>query len=357
MRQIKSGYWSWPVIHLLLLTQMYAGSLLAQSGDSLYNVVKQDGFIEDMGNYIAFKVSATNDVESFQVNTPDQEIKIAPNVKTPVTLGLHYRFFSFSYSYAPKFIPGNNDDELKGKSKIFSLGFGINTDRITQFIGYNRTKGYYLANTEDFIPGWQEGIDTFIQFPDLYYTAFSGYTGYKFNTHFSIPSLSSQTERQLKSAGCFLPILLYRYYVIDDRTPLTGTNSSQKSNNIEVDLTPSYLYTFVLKQSFYVSAGAGVGAGIVHTNLITRTPGGDEKTVSNNFILRFEGRTAIGYNSKRFFAGGQLYYATESFNQEKTTAVTVNTRLNYQLFVGYRINAPGFLKKSFDWMHETLPVI
>jgi hypothetical protein len=218
-------------------------------------------------------------------------------------------------------------------------------------------KGYYLANTGDYIPGFVEGTDPYTQFPDLEYKSFRGQTAYKFNSNFSFNALSVQTERQIKSAGTLMPVLSYNYYIVDDKTPLTGTITSQKSNNFETLLSLSYFYTFVFKNNFYLSGGAAAGAGMIFSKLFTRSSSASLTTNSHHGISRFEGFGAAGYDAKRFFVGGQIMLSTESYNQKgESTTVIVNDRLTYQLFTGYRFNAPKFLKSSLDKAEKTVPL-
>ncbi|NJN28352.1 MAG: DUF4421 domain-containing protein [Cyclobacteriaceae bacterium] len=66
---------------------------------------------------------------------------------------------------------------------------------------------------------------------------FSISNGYIANQKFSLRSLTSQTERQLKSAGSFLPTFHIRYYAIDDKGPSPG---SKKSNKLQMSIAPGY---------------------------------------------------------------------------------------------------------------------
>ena len=189
--------------------------------------------------------------------------------------------------------------------------------------------------------------DNFITFPDLHYTKISGYTAYKFNPNFSFSAIETQTERQLKSTGSFVPGLVYRYYKIDNKEELTPTNSSQKSNNLDFSLQLGYFYTWVINNSFFVSAGAATGGGIIHSKLWTRYYTNTYKTKTNYAIFRAEGLLAAGYNSNRFFAGMQLLGNLEEYKQQKATA-TLNENLRFQLYAGYRFDAPKFLSSIFN---------
>jgi len=325
---------------------------MADSGQSKTSQV----YIEQMSNYLAFKLSVNNNINGFEVRS-NNKIDIQPNDNNSLKLSVNYRWFSFSYSYMPKFFPGNDDSELKGRTKASSYSFSFNFNHWIQGLTYEKVKGYYLANTGDYIPGFIEGTDPYTQFPDLQYNSYRGQTAYKFNKNFSFNALSSQTERQVKSAGTLMPALLYNYYIVDDKTSLTGTNSSQKSNNFETIISLSYFYSLVVKSNFYISGGAGAGAGMIFTKLLTRMPSGEVTTKQSHGISRFAVFGAAGYDAKRFFVGGQLMKSTKSYNQKgESTIVTVNDRLVYQLFTGYRFNAPKFLKSSLDKAEKSVPV-
>jgi len=61
--------------------------------------------------------------------------------------------------------------------------------KLIQNLHYRRLKGFYLKNTGDLLPDWQEGCDTYLQFPDLTSQTFGGSTSFVFNPDFSLKSL------------------------------------------------------------------------------------------------------------------------------------------------------------------------
>ncbi len=331
-------------------------TLYSQVADTTEVSKPLSNYIERMSNYLSVKLNVNNNINGFEVRGATKA-DILPNDNKSLKLSVNYRWFSFSYSYTPKFFPGNDDSDLKGKTKATAYNFSLTFNHWIQSFNYEKVQGYYLGNTQDVDPSWEEGKDPYIQFPELVYQSFRGHTAYKFNKNYSFNAISVQTERQIKSAGTFMPVLSYNYYIIDDKVELTGTNSSQKSNNFEALITAAYFYTFVFRENFYVSAGAGAGGGILFTKLLTRTPSGNLTTNSNHPIWRLESGAGAGYNGKRFFAGGQLTGSRESYDQKgNTTTVVVNDRLFFQIFTGYRFNAPKFLKSSLDKAEEKIPV-
>lgn len=340
------------LIRIISLT-LIPVSVTAMQPDTARDSKGNNGFIQKMDQHLALKLSINNDIQTFRVKS-DLDYTLRPNATHMVKLSGHYRFISFAAGFALKFIPGNNDNTLKGNTKTYNLSMNLDFGHWQQGIQYTRIKGLYLDNTADFAINWIKGTDPYIQFPDLVYNGFQGYTGYKFNTFFSNRALSSQTERQVKDAGTFMPMLVYRYFIMDDQTELTGQNSSQMSNNLEVFILGGYYRTFIFARDFYVSAGLAPGFGIIFTKLLTRFPLGEDTRKYHNMIWRLEGQFALGYNAERFFAGAQLVVSGSGHDQNKSSTIIVNERFTYQVFFGYRFSAPYLLQKRADKLEERL---
>lgn len=316
---------------------------IAQDADS----VRRAQYIQDETDYMALKLGVTNNTDFFSLNSSGTNFTLYPNTELKTKLFFAYRFVQFSLSFAPGFLPGNNDEADKGKSKIFSFGTSVNLDHWIQRLSFDKISGFYVENADYAMQGQK-----YILFPDLRYLNISGNTAYRFNPNFSFLALESQTERQLKSAGSFMPILSYRYYGIDDRTQLTGANSTQKSSNFETNLSVGYFYTYVINRKLYFSAGAAAGAGMIWTKLHTRTPQGEITSNMNNPIFRTEAMASLGYDSDRFFTGIQAMGNYERYDQNHSAAIIKHQAVTAQVFVGYRFNAPKFLKKTV----ESLPL-
>ncbi len=291
-------------------------------------------------------MSLNNSVDGFDVkNTTTSRIK--SNNKTILNVGINYRWLAFNLNFAPKIFQENIDDNIKGKTKSFGLGFSSNFNHFIQKMAYSRIKGYYLGNTRDFDPNWKTG-DPYIQFPGLVYRSFSGQTAYKFNDNFSFNAITSQTERQLKSAGTFLPSVFYQYYIVNDRTPLPGQNASQKSKTLQVVFSPGYYHTFVAEHNFYATGGLNPGIGFSRTKLISRQPSGSMKTRLHGTVIQLESTLTLGYNSTRFFTGFTLQAATRGYTKSNANNVILDDKAKGTLFIGYRFNAPRRLTSAME---------
>lgn len=326
----------------LVLTSILIGysEINAQISDTLHIEI-QDGWIEKMSDKMSMDVSLNNSYEIFEIKTPTNKFNIHPNTPTSLRFKFNYRFLSVGFQFAPDFIPGNGDKDLKGDTKSFGIGTSLILKHYYLDLSYSKVKGYYLENSDDYIT-WEKG-DPYIQFPDLNYQGFAIGSGYLNNPKFSFRSLVSQSERQLKSAGSFIPVFNFRYYIIDDKS--SGA-STQKSNNIETSIGPGYAYTFVAKEKFYLSLGLLANFGYLNTKLTTRQPAGNVITKQDNFIFRWDGKTGIGYNGSKFYTGLYTTVSGTKYKQENTTAMNFETRVFYHLFFGIRFKSPDYLKRQ-----------
>lgn len=334
--------------HVLIAIALFLWTIQgarAQLTDTTRHLV-EDGWIELMNNNISLKLSLNNDYETFKVHTEDNDIVLFPNVRTLNRLSGNYRFISFNVGFAPSFLPGNGDNDIKGKTKYFHAEAAFMLRHWFNNLSYNRVKGYYLENTRDY-QAWVEG-DPYLQFPDLVYNGFSYTTGWRFNPKVSLLSLTTQTERQLKSAGSFLPVLNLRYYSMNDKSTPSPGGATQKSNNFEWNLGPGYIYTFVIREKFYTSLAFTPGIGFIHTRLTTRFPSGDDVNWQHNFAFRWEGKGGIGYNARDFFTGFYIGISGVSYHQQNTTVMNYDTRIFFQGFIGLRLKAPAGLKNFMD---------
>lgn len=334
----------------LYLFMLVGNSALGQSAqvDTLQPQTRQPK-IQTMEQFMTVKLTQSSDAERLGVQTPATTIRLRPNASSETRLGFTYRFIDVGVSFVPRFLPGNNDDEEKGKTTGTGLSASFVLRHWIQELAYKRTRGFYLENTVDFNAAWRPGMP-YVQIPDLVFTQYRGATAYNFNPQFSVNAVLFQSERQLKSAGSFIPQFLYRYYVIDDRSPITPNGFTQKSGNLELLLGAGYHYTLVIARQWYASLGLTPNIGYLLTRLDTRSRTESFKSSQNNFMFRFDGRAGIGYNGPRFFAGAYLNWQNASYRQQHTAANTRDDYAIYHVSVGYRLKAPGWLKDGLDNM-------
>ena len=292
-------------------------------------------------------LNTNSEIDYYTVGGNDFFYDIRPNISVSNKLSFSYRFISFGIGFTPKFYPGNNDDNLQGHTKAFSLGFNLSKKHFLQEIKYSKVKGFYLHNTDDTDSNWVKGKDPYIQFPDLEVKTIRGVTGYKFNPNFSINAISSQSEKQLKSCGSVISFLRYDYYNIDNKT-------NQRSNNFTTTLTLGYMYSLVLGSKFYITAGGFPGGGINYYKVFTKMNGQETESSNTRGAFRLSGKSGVGFDNDRLFAGADFSFTHESHKQKDSSVTSQLNRAYFQFFFGYRFNAPRFLKKETDKVEKVL---
>ncbi len=136
-------------------------------------------------------------------------------------------------------------------------------------------------------------------------------------------------------------------YVVDNSSPTAS--STQKLNNLQVLAQVNYYGTLVLNSRWYLTGGVGLGGGMYYTwlqtNIITLSPEEIRTTLSGG-VLRGQAHLGLGYNAGKFVAGGELLLQEDFASQLDGVVDMQFSRMGFQLFVGYRFQAPRFLKIS-----------
>lgn len=158
--------------------------------------------IKSYADQVMIRANLDTNIESYifsegENKSENQQI-FSINNKTKIALSVDYRIISATLSFAPHFFPDNQDNDLKGNSSYTDLSFRFFPKRFIQTLYYKNVKGFYLENMQDFVPGWQEGKDPHIQFPNLRVQSFGGSTSYVLNKNFSPRSIYTQGEWQRK---------------------------------------------------------------------------------------------------------------------------------------------------------------
>lgn len=268
---------------------------------------------------------------------------ILPNNNLKFSLSLDYEFIGVSIGFSPKFLLGNNDDDLKGKSSFTDYGFRFFLGNWTQEIIYSNIQGYYVENTKDFLPGWEENEDPFIQFPNLKTIQWGGSTSYIFNDSFSFRNIVYQTEWQRKSAGSFIPKLEYIYNRFSNR----ANNIKSVDNAFDIKIAPSYYYTWVIHRNWFASTFLSPAIGIRFSNSMKEENGVTLKEKNQQLIKALEGGLQLGFSSEKFIFGVNLNFDANWVNEDKTTNV-IDDKFYAKLYFGYRFNPPKVIQKVFE---------
>lgn len=304
-------------------------------------------YIEKMNNTLNIKVELDNDAESFLYTEGLNRYTIEPNINTRIGISTNYRFLSIKVGFTPKALSNINSDR-KGETKMFKIQSDIFVNNWIQSFDYLKVKGYYL---KDFNPilGLMPRLKDYEILPELKTLSIGGTTAYKFNNHFSLKSILTQNEIQLKSTGSTISSLNYGYFKMYDKTQGLDLRS------FDLVINTGFIYTHVINEKLYASLGGIPGIGIEFNKLVTNFEDEMIITKDNNFVFHLNAQLGLGYNTKRFYAGTHIKGIVTA--RGKKSLVGFNTlRGVFQIYVGYRFKAPKFVENAFDWMEDQNPL-
>jgi hypothetical protein len=276
-------------------------------------------------------------------NKKGSNLDLETNNSYKLFLSVDYKFIGFSYGFYPKFFGGNKDEDLKGKSTFSDYNFRFFLGRWLQTVNYSKTKGYYVANMKDFSPDWIEGKDPYLQFPDFKTLQLGMSTSYIFNPKFSLKSITSFTEWQKKSAGSFVPSLIYSYNTIHSKSDdLDG-----KQKEFDIRLAAGYYYNFIIHKRFYIAPNLSPSLGVKFMKDKSKDSGVETIEKETYFTRNLDGGLKMGYNSDRILFGASLNFSVSSYNEDKNNIIS-NDKIYGLLYFGYRFDAPNFIAKPVE---------
>jgi hypothetical protein len=297
---------------------------------------------------IRTNLSTQTDAQTLEDKKGDN-LNLETNNSYKLFLSVDYKFIGFSYGFYPQFIGGNKDEKEKGKSKFSEYNFRFFLGKWLQTVDYSKIRGYYIENTQDFLPDWKPGIDSYIQFPDLKITKYGMSTSYIFNPNFSLKSITSFTEWQKESTGSFIPTMIYDYKRISLETPILNS----KQNEYDISLGAGYFYNFIIHKRFYIAPNLTAAVGAKFINSKTDESGIQIEERDNYFLTTFNGGLKLGYNSERVLFGVSLNFNGSSYNENKYQIISSDGSFGL-LYFGYRFDAPKFISKPVNKINEKL---
>lgn len=270
----------------------------------------------------------------------DSYVLLSSNDKFRLTLSLDYEFIGVSFGFSPKFFSENKDNELKGESSFTDYGFRFFLGNWTQELEYKKVQGFYIENTDDFIPNWINGQDAYIQFPDFKTIFWGGSTSYVLNPNFSLRNVVYNTEWQRKSAGSFIPTLRYGY------THLSAIFSDSKDylNSFDIRLAPEYYFTLVIHENWFISPYLSPSFGIRFSTEGSQDSQKKEKNIY--WPTSIDGGLQLGYSSGRVIFGANFNFESIWYNEGNQNIF--NDKTHTKLYLGFRFDSPKPVKKLFN---------
>ena len=297
---------------------------------------------------------SANDMEYKIVYDKDFKLILAPNRLNNLSFGFSYRYLDLGLSFSPQSLNAKQDNGKKGKSEQFSFGTGFSIHRFKLSFDLSTVKGFYLKNSADFLRAALPD-SPYSVFPNLAVGYFSMMVRYNVNKKFSTAALTGGTQVQRRSAWTVLPSLQFATYNFHDDSQ-TGGVQNERTYSTDLNLLLPVAGTLVISPKFSVSLGVGPSFGVDFFKSVSVDD--SSKVVlskGTKFTTGYSLQTSINYHAKRFFAGFESRQRSYGHKIEDISRL-IKQYSYYQVFIGWRLRAPTFAKKSLDWVNKISPI-
>ena len=250
-------------------------------------------------------------------NLVGKSLAYKPNNRLLFGVGVNHGFLGLNIGVNFPFV--NQDDDKYGETKYYDFTLRVFSRRFNTTLYLQNYRGFYLRNTKDMIPGWEEGDPYYIR-GDIRSYSIGLDINYIFNSsRFSCRAAVLQNEWQKKSAGSFLVggSLFYNVTTGDSSIVPKDLYYGLFYNDLKFDVstifsmgpTFGYAYTFVIKKHFFIlgSINGSVNIGYTELHLVQNEDKIKSGTVAG---LRTEVLLSAGYNSDRWYFGFTFFDMT-----------------------------------------------
>ncbi len=296
---------------------------------------------------------STNQMEYIMVYNKDFKMLLAPNEISNLSFGLSYRYLDIGIGFSPKFMNSQPDKWKKGESTRSNFGFGFSMHRFHLSFDLNKVKGFYLKNSGDF--GRIMPDSPYLLFPSLEVGYFSSLLRYNLNPKFSTASMVGGSQVQTRSAWTILPTLQFATFRFRNLVD-SGRVQNEETHSTDLNFLAPVVGTLVLSPKFSFTLGLGPSLGVD----FFKTVAIDDKNkivLSKGTKMSAGGtvQSAFAYNSKVFYSGFEWRYRSYGHKLENLERLTKQYSY-FQMYFGWRLRAPGFAKRTLDWVNKISPV-
>jgi len=276
-------------------------------------------------------------------------LKFQPNSKYDVGISINSRFASLLVNTGVSLF--DNDKGIKGKTSYQDYQFNLYGKKSTIDFALQTYDGFYIENSRKYDAYQKTTTQPYEVRPDVNVFALSFNYYYIFNyKRFSYRSSFAFTEYQKKSAGSILCGGYFSALGVNADSNLVSTSfasyfdstSSIKNGGvINVGINVGYIYTLVLRK---VHMTLSLVQGLGHDNTTITREDGSKYELPLRFSSKQNLRTAVGYDSGKFFYGIMGLFDFYYFDAKQGSTFNYSSG-KFRLFAGYRFSVEKGEKK------------
>jgi hypothetical protein len=237
-----------------------------------------------------------------------------------------------------------------GKTYFKAFAIGTQKTRFSIRFDYRKTSGFY--NSDSLVYNTSTQTNNYLKRADVNTKQYMLSGLYNFSwKKYSYLSSFNFSEHQLKTrVGFIIKSSFSSNHLKSDSSLINLTNTAPVSDGIQQLNYTSFIVgpgmglNVVVAKRVYFSLMLFLSYNFVGYKLIDNNNNTLYKSTS--ITAFFEQRVALGYHSKRFYAG--LKFTADQIQVQTTDYKVGNLFGALTLDVGYRFNAPGILKKVYS---------
>jgi hypothetical protein len=152
-----------------------------------------------------------------------------------------------------------------------------------------------------------------------------------------------------------LPALQFATFKFKDDSNKSGIQN-EDTYSTDVNLLLPVIGTLVFAPGFSATMGIGPSLGVDFFKSVALNDSNKvELSKGTEITFGYTFHSAISYDHKRLYLGFE--YQNRRYGHEIEDVSKLIKQYSYfQFFIGWRLKAPPFAKKSLDWINKILPI-
>ena len=307
-------------------------------------------YVRDYSHQLTMRLySSTKYNALFIASGSFTDLVYRPNNRINIGIGASYHALTLNIGFGVPFL--NNDDAVRGKTRYLDAQANIHTQRWATNLFLQVFGGYYISSHGLEQVGWEQDTERPYR-ADLVQFNLGASTLRIFNDRrFSYRASFNQDAWQRKSQGSLLAGGYFTYYSVRaDSSLVPATLTAQfapealmrRGNFLDAGPMGGYVFTYVLKEHWFLTVSAAVGVGLSVQRVYSALPEGEARRTDVGPGWHGQVRMGTGYNSRKNYVGlsfnqeniGYLLSSQESFRWN-----VGNVRLNFVHRFNQRVRA------------------
>lgn len=239
----------------------------------------------------------------------EREVEYNPSENLKVGAGFFYQWLGLAFTF--KLPQSDEHIRQKGQTEFFDTQVNLFAKKFVIDGYYQRYKGYYLSNYEEYFPNLDIEKEGYPLRGDIKTIDVGLNFTWIFNHNkYSLRSAFVMNEFQKRNAGSFLAGGFFAgNYNSADSALVDATivdrfgsfNDIKELNTQSFGLTFGYGRIFIIKKRFFISLAFQAGPMYNNSNLVSSTT--EVNDSFKQFGVKYIVRGAAGYNHKSFYFG------------------------------------------------------